>query len=136
MKRRAGSPAAADPAGPRGRATKRRTARPGAADPRVREAELFGQTRLALGLGPEVLAAIFGTHLRTIFRWERNERSIPPHLWLTLAQMLIEAGESRRAQDLPLPAVARAWLQGGAQAASIAVSLSAPHRAASPVGEQ
>jgi DNA-binding transcriptional regulator YiaG len=138
MKRRPASPAAGDPE-PRQlrvREAKRRAGRPTAADPRVREAELFGETRRALELDPEVLAAILGTHLRTIFRWERNERSIPPHLWLTLAQMLIEAGEGRRAQDLPLPAVARAWLRGGAQAAAIAVSLSARDRAASPVGEQ
>jgi hypothetical protein len=112
MKRRTARPAVADPEPrqPPGRVAKRRAGRPTAEDLRVREAELFRETRLALGLGPEVLAAIFGTHLRTIFRWERNERSIPPHLWLTLALMLIKARDSRRAEDLPLPAAARAWL--------------------------
>jgi transcriptional regulator with XRE-family HTH domain len=96
---------------------KRSTARPVVADPRVREAELFAETRAALGLSPEDLAAVLGTHLRTIFRWERNERAIPPYLWLTLALMLISAGRRdrrpsalARALALPLPKDAKDWL--------------------------
>jgi hypothetical protein len=112
MKRRAVRPAVAnpEPRQPPGRVAKRRAGRPTAADLRVREAELFGETRRALELGPEVLAAILGTHLRTIFRWERNERSIPPHLWLTLALMLIRKRQLARALGLPLPPAARNWL--------------------------
>jgi DNA-binding transcriptional regulator YiaG len=77
---------------------------------RAREALLFGNVREALGLHPEALAAILGTHLRTIFRWERAERAIPPYLWLTLALMLIRKRQLARALGLPLPSAARNWL--------------------------
>jgi hypothetical protein len=93
-------------------------------DERAREAQLLTKTRVALGLTPEALNAILGTHLRTIFRWERNERAIPPYLWLTLAQMLIRKRHRESALALPLPAAARNWLQGHAVSAG------------APVGEQ
>jgi DNA-binding XRE family transcriptional regulator len=109
--------------------------RPTEADERVRQAELFTQTREALDLNPEELALILGTHLRTIFRWERNERAIPPYLWLALALMLDRETARRRAtkalrnivaalRHIPLPEAARAWRYDGRVSA------------ASPVGEQ
>jgi DNA-binding XRE family transcriptional regulator len=117
MKRSTPVVADPEPRQPPGRVAKRRAGRPGGADLQVREAELFRQTRAALGLNPEDLAAVFGTHRRTIFRWERNERSIPPYLWLTLALMLISAGRRdrrpsalARALALPLPKDAQDWL--------------------------